>query len=67
MKLAVNLNLAIQMQGLCEGLILAEKVGVDRRVALEVFLSSAVASPMIQYRGPFILQVVLFQKFHPQQ
>lgn len=57
LKLALNLNLAIQMQGLSEGLLLAEKSGVPRDVALSVFASSAVASPMIVYRGPFTLQL----------
>jgi 3-hydroxyisobutyrate dehydrogenase-like beta-hydroxyacid dehydrogenase len=56
MKIAVNLNLAIQMQGFCEGVLLAEKSGIPREVAVDVITHSAVASPMIQYRGPFVLQ-----------
>jgi 3-hydroxyisobutyrate dehydrogenase-like beta-hydroxyacid dehydrogenase len=57
LKLAVNVNLAIQMQGLSEGVVLAEKAGIARSAALDVFLHSAVASPMVQYRGPFINQL----------
>jgi 3-hydroxyisobutyrate dehydrogenase-like beta-hydroxyacid dehydrogenase len=56
MKIAVNLNLAIQMQGFCEGVLLAEKSGIPREVAVDVITHSAVASPMVQYRGPFVLQ-----------
>src|SRR5579884_3729855 len=55
MKIATNLNLAIQMMGFCEGVILAEKSGIARETAVEVLVHSAVASPMIQYRGPFVL------------
>jgi len=56
MKIAVNLNLAVQMQGFCEGVLLAEKSGIAREVAVDVMTHSVVASPMIQYRGPFVLQ-----------
>jgi 3-hydroxyisobutyrate dehydrogenase len=56
MKIAVNLNLAVQMMAFCEGVLLAEKSGIARHTAVEVFTHSAVASPMIQYRGPFVLQ-----------
>jgi len=56
MKIATNLNLAIQMMGFCEGVILAEKSGIARETAVEVLVHSAVASPMIQYRGPFVLK-----------
>lgn len=56
MKIAVNLSLAVQMLALSEGVLLAEKGGVDRKTALEVMLSSVIASPMVKYRGPFILK-----------
>jgi len=56
MKIAVNLNLAVQMMAFCEGVLLADKSGIARQTAVEVFTHSAVASPMIQYRGPFVLQ-----------
>ncbi len=56
MKIAVNLQLAVQMLAFCEGVLLAEKSGIAREVAVDVIVHSAVASPMIQYRGPFVLQ-----------
>ena len=56
MKIAVNLSLAVQMMGFSEGVLLAEKSGITRETAVEVLTHSAVASPMIQYRGPFVLQ-----------
>lgn len=56
MKIAVNLSLAVQMMAFSEGVLLAEKSGISREVAVDVLTHSAIASPMIQYRGPFILQ-----------
>jgi 3-hydroxyisobutyrate dehydrogenase-like beta-hydroxyacid dehydrogenase len=56
MKIAVNLQLAVQMMAFCEGVLLAEKSGISREVAVDVMTHSAIASPMIQYRGPFVLQ-----------
>jgi 3-hydroxyisobutyrate dehydrogenase-like beta-hydroxyacid dehydrogenase len=56
MKIAVNLNLAVQMLAFCEGVLLAEKSGIARETAVNVLTHSAVASPMIQYRGPFVLR-----------
>jgi len=56
MKIAVNLSLAVQMMAFSEGVLLAEKSGVAREVAVDVLTHSAVASPMIQYRGPFVLR-----------
>jgi 3-hydroxyisobutyrate dehydrogenase len=56
MKIATNLSLAVQMLAFCEGVLLAEKSGIAREVAVDVLTHSAVASPMIQYRGPFVLR-----------
>src|ERR1700731_2408670 len=56
MKIALNLQLAVQMMGFCEGVLLAEKSGIAREVAVDVMIHSAIASPMIVYRGPFVLQ-----------
>lgn len=56
MKIAVNLSLAVQMLAFSEGVLLAEKSGISRDVAVDVLVHSAVASPMIQYRGPFVLK-----------
>ncbi len=55
MKIAINLNLAVQMLAFSEGVLLAEKSGIAREVAVDVLTNSAVASPMIKYRGPFVL------------
>jgi 3-hydroxyisobutyrate dehydrogenase-like beta-hydroxyacid dehydrogenase len=56
LKIAVNLQLAVQMMAFSEGVLLAEKSGIAREVAVDVMVHSAIASPMIQYRGPFVLQ-----------
>jgi 3-hydroxyisobutyrate dehydrogenase-like beta-hydroxyacid dehydrogenase len=56
MKIALNLQLAVQMMAFCEGVLLAEKSGIARGVAVDVMIHSAIASPMIVYRGPFVLQ-----------
>ena len=57
MKIATNLSLAVQMLAFSEGVLLAEKSGIAREVAVDVLTHSAVASPMIQYRGPFVLKM----------
>jgi 3-hydroxyisobutyrate dehydrogenase-like beta-hydroxyacid dehydrogenase len=56
-KIASNLSLAVQMLAFSEGVLLAEKSGIKRQVAVEVLTNSAIASPMIKYRGPFVLQL----------
>lgn len=55
MKIAMNLSLAVQMLAFSEGVLLAEKSGIDRKTAVEVFNNSVIASPMLQYRGPMVL------------
>jgi 3-hydroxyisobutyrate dehydrogenase-like beta-hydroxyacid dehydrogenase len=57
MKIAINLSLHVQMVAFCEGLLLAEKDGIDREVAVEALLGSVIASPMLKYRGPFVLEM----------
>src|ERR1700680_479836 len=57
MKIATNLSLAVQMLAFSEGVLLAEKSGIPREVAVDVLTHSAVASPMVQYRGPFVLNM----------
>ena len=56
MKIAINLNLAVQMLAFSEGVLLAEKSGIKCETAVDVMVHSAIASPMVQYRGPFVLQ-----------
>jgi 3-hydroxyisobutyrate dehydrogenase-like beta-hydroxyacid dehydrogenase len=57
MKIAVNLNLAVQMLAFSEAVLLAEKNGIKRQTAVEVLTNSAIASPMVQYRGPFVIKM----------
>jgi 3-hydroxyisobutyrate dehydrogenase-like beta-hydroxyacid dehydrogenase len=57
MKIATNLSLAVQMLAFCEGVLLAEKSGIDRETAVDVLVHSVIASPMVQYRGPFVLKM----------
>jgi 3-hydroxyisobutyrate dehydrogenase-like beta-hydroxyacid dehydrogenase len=54
MKIGTNLSLAVQMLAFSEGILLAEKSGIAREVAVDVLTNSAIASPMIKYRGPFV-------------
>ena len=56
MKIATNLSLAVQMLAFSEGVLLAEKSGIRRKTAVDVLLKSVIASPMIRYRGPFVLE-----------
>jgi 3-hydroxyisobutyrate dehydrogenase-like beta-hydroxyacid dehydrogenase len=56
MKIAVNLLLMVEVVCFGEAVALAEKGGVDRAVALDAILKSVAASPVIGYRGPFILE-----------
>jgi 3-hydroxyisobutyrate dehydrogenase-like beta-hydroxyacid dehydrogenase len=56
MKVAVNLNLQVQMMAFCESLCLAEKGGIPRATAMQVLLDSVIASPALKYRTPFILE-----------
>jgi len=56
MKIACNLSLAVQMLAFSEGVLLAEKSGIPREKAVEVLLASVIASPMVAYRGPFVLE-----------
>ena len=57
LKIAINLSLQVQMVAFSEGLLLAEKDGIDREVALDVMLGSVIASPMLKYRAPFVLEM----------
>jgi 3-hydroxyisobutyrate dehydrogenase-like beta-hydroxyacid dehydrogenase len=57
MKIATNLSLAVQMLAFSEGVLLAEKSGITRETAVEVLLNSVIASPMVKYRGPFVLNM----------
>jgi 3-hydroxyisobutyrate dehydrogenase-like beta-hydroxyacid dehydrogenase len=55
MKIATNLGLAVQMLAFSEAVLLAEKAGIARATAVEALLKSVIASPMLKYRGPFVV------------
>ncbi len=56
-KIATNLSLAVQMLAFSEGVLIAEKSGIPRETAVQVLLNSVIASPMVKYRGPFVLEM----------
>jgi len=56
MKIAVNLLLMVEVIAFGEAVALAEKGGVPRDIALDAVLKSVAASPVLGYRGPFILE-----------
>ena len=55
MKIATNLSHAVQILASSEGVVLAERNGIPRETAVHVLLNSVIGSPMLQYRGPFVL------------
>jgi 3-hydroxyisobutyrate dehydrogenase-like beta-hydroxyacid dehydrogenase len=55
-KIASNLQLAVQMLAFSEAVLIAEKSGIGRAKAVEVLLGTVIASPMVTYRGPFVLE-----------
>jgi 3-hydroxyisobutyrate dehydrogenase-like beta-hydroxyacid dehydrogenase len=57
LKLAINISLAVQMLALSEGLLMAERDGVDRKLALKVMTDSPIGSPMLKARAPLILDL----------
>jgi 3-hydroxyisobutyrate dehydrogenase-like beta-hydroxyacid dehydrogenase len=57
LKLAINISLAVQTLALSEGLLIAERDGVDRELALEVMTGSAIGSPMLKARVPLLLDL----------
>jgi 3-hydroxyisobutyrate dehydrogenase-like beta-hydroxyacid dehydrogenase len=57
LKLAINVSLAVQMLAFSEGLLLAEREGIDPRLAAEVMTGSAIGSPMLKARAPLVLDL----------
>jgi 3-hydroxyisobutyrate dehydrogenase-like beta-hydroxyacid dehydrogenase len=55
-KLSINLLLMVQVIAFGEAVALAEKGGVSRESVVEAILNSVAASPVLNYRGPFILE-----------
>ena len=56
MKVALNLNLPVQILAFSESLVMAERMGISREKAAEVLLNSVLASPALKYRFPFVLE-----------
>ena len=57
LKLAINISLAVQMLALAEGLLLAARSGVDRKLALQLMTDSPIGSPMLKARAPLVLNL----------
>jgi 3-hydroxyisobutyrate dehydrogenase-like beta-hydroxyacid dehydrogenase len=57
LKLAINISLAVQMLAFSEGVLLAERGGIEPHLALEVLTHSAIGSPMLQARAPMLLEL----------
>jgi 3-hydroxyisobutyrate dehydrogenase-like beta-hydroxyacid dehydrogenase len=55
LKLAINISLAVQMLAFSEGLLLAERDGIDPHRAAAVMTESAIGSPMLKARVPLVL------------
>jgi 3-hydroxyisobutyrate dehydrogenase-like beta-hydroxyacid dehydrogenase len=54
-KLSINLLLMVEVIAFGEAVAMAEKGGVDRQVVVDAILNSVATSPVLSYRGPFIL------------
>jgi 3-hydroxyisobutyrate dehydrogenase-like beta-hydroxyacid dehydrogenase len=57
LKLAINISLAVQMLAFSEGLLLADRGGIDRKRAVEVMTESPIGSPMLKARGELVLDL----------
>jgi 3-hydroxyisobutyrate dehydrogenase-like beta-hydroxyacid dehydrogenase len=54
-KVAINLALVVSVTALAEGLALVEKAGVDRAALVDAVLKSVIASPVVGYRAPLLV------------
>jgi 3-hydroxyisobutyrate dehydrogenase-like beta-hydroxyacid dehydrogenase len=54
-KIAINLALVVSVTAFAEGLALVEKAGVDRAAVVDAALKSVIASPVIGYRAPLLV------------
>ncbi|MBV9414279.1 MAG: NAD(P)-dependent oxidoreductase [Solirubrobacterales bacterium] len=60
LKLAINISLFVQMDAFSEGLLLAQREGVDPHLAAKVMSESAIGSPTVKARVPLVLD-------HPEE
>ena len=56
MKMAINLSLVVQGMSFAESVAMAVKAGIEPEAAVDAVLKSVIASPMLGYRGPMILE-----------
>jgi 3-hydroxyisobutyrate dehydrogenase-like beta-hydroxyacid dehydrogenase len=57
LKLAINISLAVQMLAFSEGLLFADRSGVDHKRAVEVMTESPIGSPMLKARADLVLDL----------
>jgi 3-hydroxyisobutyrate dehydrogenase-like beta-hydroxyacid dehydrogenase len=57
LKLAINISLAVQMLAFAEGLVLAERSGIDLKLAVDVMTASPIGSPMLKARADLVLDL----------
>jgi 3-hydroxyisobutyrate dehydrogenase-like beta-hydroxyacid dehydrogenase len=57
LKLGINISLGAQMLAFSEGVLLAERGGIDRKLAVDVMSHSAIGSPMLRARTSLILDL----------
>jgi 3-hydroxyisobutyrate dehydrogenase len=57
LKLAINISLAVQMLAFAEGLVLAERSGIDPKLAIDVMTGSPIGSPMLKARAELVLDL----------
>ena len=57
LKLAINISLAAQMLAFSEGMLLAQRGGIDPELAARAMTGSAIGSPMLQARAPLVLDL----------
>lgn len=62
LKLVANLLVALNSAAAAEALAMAERAGLDMRLALDVLTGSAASSRMLEVRGPMIVK----REFPPQ-
>ena len=54
-KVAINLALVVSVTAFAEGVALAEKAGVRREAVVDAALKSVIASPVLGYRAPLLV------------
>jgi len=57
LKLAINISLAVQMLAFAEGLVLAQRAGIDPKLAVGVMTESPIGSPMLKARADLVLDL----------